>query len=101
MPNKEQLCYSYFQVLELVCNWLHRDWPKRRIYSSQLLQKVRLGLIAPDDIKSFIGPDILGIPECSDLVNHVLELEASEISNDILAVENVDLFMTRSAITVS
>ncbi|XP_072034046.1 kelch repeat and BTB domain-containing protein 3-like [Amphiura filiformis] len=87
------------QVLELVSNWLKHDWSNRCSYSHQLLQKVRLGLVTSDDIKDILGPEILGIQECCDFVNHVLQLHASDTSKDTLAFENPDLFMGRSAIT--
>ncbi|XP_072035238.1 kelch-like protein 38 [Amphiura filiformis] len=87
------------QVLELVINWLKHDWENRKKHSHQLLQKVRLGLVASEDIKELVTPEILGIPECLDLVNHVLQVQASKKPRDILAIENPEIAATRSTIT--
>ncbi|XP_072035240.1 kelch-like protein 25 [Amphiura filiformis] len=86
------------QVLELVINWLKHDWENRKKHSHQLLQKVRLGLVASEDIKELVTPEILDIPECSDLVNQVLQMQGSKKPRDVLAIENPEIAATRSTI---
>ena len=76
--------------------WLKHNWEDRCAHSLQLLQKVRLGLLASEDLKELIGPEILEIPGCSDLVNEVLKLKASEKSKHDLSVEKPEFFETRS-----
>ncbi|XP_072044625.1 kelch-like protein 25 [Amphiura filiformis] len=85
-------------ALELVINWLKHDWENRKKHSHQLLQKVRLGLVASEDIKELVSPEILGIPECLDLVNQVLQEQASKKPRDVLAFENPEIAATRSTI---
>ena len=85
----------------MVCNWLKYDWSNRCNYSYQLLRKVRLGLVESEDIHHLLGPEILGIKECYDLVVHVWHLQVSNTCKDLIAVENPALFMGRSACTVS
>ncbi|XP_072035241.1 kelch-like protein 15 [Amphiura filiformis] len=87
------------QVLELVINWLKHDWENRKKHSHQLLQKVRLGLVASEDIKELVSAEILGIPECLELVNQVLQVQASKKPRDVLATKNPDIAATRSTIT--
>ncbi|XP_072030512.1 kelch-like protein 32 [Amphiura filiformis] len=87
------------QVLELVLNWLKHDWENRHIHAHPLLQKVRLGLIASDDINELVGAEILKIQECSDMMNHVLQMQASEKSSETLSFDDPSMFTTRSTIT--
>ncbi|XP_072035237.1 kelch-like protein 25 [Amphiura filiformis] len=87
------------QVLELVINWLKHDWENRKKHSHQLLQKVRLGLVASEDIKELVSAEILSIPECLELVNQVLQVQALKKPRDILAIENPEIAATRSTIT--
>ena len=98
--------YVYFflmflKVLEVVLNWLKYNWEKRQKFTLQLLQKVRLGLVAPDDLKKLIGPEIYGIPGCTELLSEVHTLRDSVKSKYALAGERPELYATRSSVTVS
>ena len=90
-----------FQVLGVIVCWLKHNWEGRCKHSLQLLQKVRLGLIATEDLKELIGPEILAVPGCSDLVNEVMELKTSEKSKHDLSFQKPEFFETRSMTRVS
>ena len=90
-----------FKVLELVVNWLKYGWDQRQELTLQLFQKVRLGLVLQDDHMRLIGPEMLAIPGCTELLNEVQKLRESVKSKYTLAAEEPDFFATRSTVTVS
>ena len=91
----------YLQVLEMVTAWLKHDWTSRQCHATDLLKMVRLGFVPDETIRSMLGDDILGIPECKQLVEKVHELQASNQRPASLAKHHPGLFATRSVITVS
>ena len=82
-------------------NWLKHNWDNRRPHAYPLLSKVRLGLVSTEKLKEVITDDIQGIPECKELVNHVLQLQSDKESTVSLAATYPELFTTRSTVTVS
>ena len=85
----------------MVVNWLKFNWEKRQEFTLRLLQKIRLGLVAPDDLDELIGAEILAIPGCTEHLNEVQKLRNSGKSKYALAGERPELYATRSSITVS
>ena len=101
IPADKYLHPFYFQVLEMVICWVKYNWEKRCSHLLQLLQEVRLGVVSADDLKNLLGPELLEIPGCSDLVGEVLQLQASMNSIEDVPLDKQKLFETRSTITVS
>ena len=89
------------QVLELVINWLKYDWEKRQSHAYSLLKKVRLGLVAEQNLMDLMSSDILAIPECRVLVEEVSNMRTSGQSLITLSIKSPEMFATRSTITVS
>ena len=94
---------NLFDIFKGTCSglsWLKYSWKKRQKFTLQLLQEVRLGLVAPDDLEQLIGPEIYAIPGCTELLNEVHILRDTVKSKYTLAAEVPDLFATRSTVTV-
>ena len=85
----------------MVVNWLKYNWEKRQELTLQLLQKVRLGLVKQDELTQLLGPEMLTIPGCTELLNKVQKLRDTGKSKYMLAAEEPHFFATRSTVTVS
>ena len=85
----------------MVVKWLKHDWTSRCTHAPKLLEKVRLGLLPVDTLKTLLGDEILAVPECRRLVEEVVKLQSSGQSSTRLALDFPHIFATRSTMTVS
>ena len=83
-------------------NWLRHDWDQRKAHTTDLLKKIRLGLVPVDRLKQILSDEILAIPECKEMMEEVVKLHAAEETDKIPLVQShPSFFANRNTITVS
>ncbi|XP_072025710.1 kelch-like protein 15 isoform X3 [Amphiura filiformis] len=88
------------EILQSTLNWLRYDWHQRKMHTTDLLKKIRLGLVPPDRLKQILGDEILAIPECKEMIEEVAKVYATKESARIpLNQSHPDMFATRNTIT--
>ncbi|XP_072025718.1 kelch-like protein 15 isoform X3 [Amphiura filiformis] len=90
------------EILQSTLNWLRYDWNQRKVHTTDLLKKIRLGLVPFDRLKQILGDEILAIPECKEMIEEVAKVHATKESARIpLNQSHPDMFATRNTITAS
>ncbi|XP_072025713.1 ectoderm-neural cortex protein 1-like isoform X6 [Amphiura filiformis] len=90
------------EILQSTLNWLRYDWHQRKMHTTDLLKKIRLGLVPPDRLKQILGDEILAIPECKEMIEEVAKVYATKESARIpLNQSHPDMFATRNTITAA
>ncbi|XP_072025719.1 ectoderm-neural cortex protein 1-like isoform X4 [Amphiura filiformis] len=88
------------EILQSTLNWLRYDWNQRKVHTTDLLKKIRLGLVPFDRLKQILGDEILAIPECKEMIEEVAKVHATKESARIpLNQSHPDMFATRNTIT--
>ncbi|XP_072025714.1 kelch-like protein 15 [Amphiura filiformis] len=88
------------EILQSTLNWLRYDWHQRQVHTTDLLKKIRLGLVPPDRLKQILGDEILAIPDCKEMIEEVVKVLATKESARIpLNQSHPDMFATRNTIT--
>ncbi|XP_072050438.1 uncharacterized protein [Amphiura filiformis] len=88
------------QILQVVIAWLKYDWEQRKVSVVHLLKKARLGLVQVENLKQILGEEILDVPECKDMVEEVIRLNATKDEADVPLIEShPELFASRNTVT--
>ncbi|XP_072050632.1 kelch-like protein 25 isoform X2 [Amphiura filiformis] len=88
------------QILQVVIAWLKYDWEQRKVSVVHLLKKARLGLVQVENLKQILGEEVLDVPECKDMVEEVIRLNATKDEADVPLIESrPDLFASRNTVT--
>ncbi|XP_072050127.1 uncharacterized protein [Amphiura filiformis] len=89
------------QILQVVIAWLKYDWEQRKVSVAHLLKKARLGLVQVENLKQILGEEVLDVPECKDMVEEVIRLNATKDEADVPLIEShPELFASRNTVTV-
>ncbi|XP_072050745.1 ectoderm-neural cortex protein 1-like isoform X1 [Amphiura filiformis] len=88
------------QILQVVIAWLKYDWEERKVSVAHLLKKARIGLVQVENLKQILGEEILDVPECKDMVEEVIRLNATKDEADVPLIESrPELFASRNTVT--
>ncbi|XP_072050076.1 uncharacterized protein [Amphiura filiformis] len=88
------------QILQVVIAWLKYDWEQRKVSVAHLLKKARLGLVQVENLKQILGEEVLDVPECKDMVEEVIRLNATKDEADVPLIEShPELFASRNTVT--
>ena len=89
-------------ILEGALLWLKHNWEQRKVHASDLLKKIRLGLVPVDRLHQILGEELLSIPECADMVAQVVHLnDTMDTTSTLLLKSHPHLYASRNTITAA